>query len=196
VTPPPSETLDDLPPADLRRVVAVALAELERVGSELGRMQAEAADLQIALAVKDAKIQEQADEIARLKGLPPRPKFKGKPSGMEAATSKPLGRKQKGSQPGRGSKRDKLAVTAEVKLKAVGVPPGSRFKGYEDVTVQDLRIQVGVIRYRRGRWETPDGERLVAEMPAGLWGALGRPDRPRPFCDVVRSSAALEKFNK
>lgn len=136
-------------------------------------MQTEVADLKVELAVKDAKIQEQAEEIARLKGLPPRPKFKGKPSGMEAATSKPLGGKQKGRKPGRGSKRDKLTVTAEVKLKALGVPPGSRFRGYEEVTVQDLRIQVAVIRYRRERWETPDGERIVAEMPAGVVGGFG-----------------------
>ena len=74
----------------------------------------------------------------RLKGLPPRPKFKGKPSGMEKATSKPLGGKGKGRKPGRGSKRDKLTVTTEVKVKAFGVPSGSRFRGYEDVTVQDL----------------------------------------------------------
>jgi hypothetical protein len=33
------------------------------------------------------------DEIARLKGLPPRPKFRVKPSGTEQATSKPVGKK-------------------------------------------------------------------------------------------------------
>ena len=35
------------------------------------------------LALKDAEIAALKDEIARLKGLPPRPKFKVKPSGME-----------------------------------------------------------------------------------------------------------------
>jgi len=162
-----------LPLADLRRVVAAALAELERVGSDFSRMEAEVADLKVELAVKDAKIQEQAEEIARLKGLAPRPRFKGKPSGMEAATSKPLGGSKTGRKPGRGSKRDKLAVTAEIKLKALDVPPGSRFKGYEDVTVQDLRIQVAVTRYRRERWETPDGERIVADLPVGIVGGFG-----------------------
>jgi hypothetical protein len=131
------------------------------------------ADLKGAVAARDAKIAEQAEEIARLKGLPPRPKFKGKPSGMEAATSNPLVGKKKGRKPGRGAKRDRLKVTAEVKLKARGVPPGSRFKGYEDVTVQDLLISAGVTLYRRERWETPDGERIVADLPRGIVGGFG-----------------------
>jgi hypothetical protein len=107
------------------------------------------------VAVRDAKIVEQADEIACLKGLPPSPKFPGKPSGMEKVTAKPLGGKGKRCKPGQGSKSDKLTVTAEVKLKALDVPTGSRFRGYEDVTVQDLDIQAAVIRYRRERWKMP-----------------------------------------
>jgi len=138
-------------------------------------MEAEVADLKVELAVKDAKIQEQAEEIAWLKGLSPRPRFKGK----EAATSKPLGARKTGRKLGRGSIRDKLAMTAEIKLKALDVPPGSRFKGYEDVTVQDLRIQVAVTRYRRERWETPDGERIVADLPMGIVGAWRSPSSPR-----------------
>lgn len=110
------------------------------------------------------------DEIARLKGLPPRPKFKLKPSGMEQATSKPGGKKSR--QRGRGAVRDKLVVTSEVRLKAQ-VPAGSRFKGYEDVLVQDLRISVAVVRYRRERWETPSGERIVAALPPGILGGFG-----------------------
>ena len=91
------------------------------------------------LTIQNAALQAEnialKDEIARLKGLPPQPKFKVKPSGMEQATSKPVGKK--GHRRGRGSLRDRLSVTSEVKLKA-SVPPGSRFRGYEDVLVQDL----------------------------------------------------------
>ena len=92
------------------------------------------------LALKDAEIAALKDEIARLKCLPPQPKFKVKPSGMEQAT-KPVGKK--GRRRGRGCLRDRLSVTSEVKLKAA-VLPGSRFRGYEDVLVQDLQISVAV----------------------------------------------------
>lgn len=128
-------------------------------------------ELEAVVALKDRRIVELEDEVARLKGLPPRPKFKGKPSGMEQTTSKPIGKK--GRKPGRGSKRDKLNVTTEVVLKPQGVPPGSRFKGYEDVLVQDLVIKVAVIRYRRERWQTPSGGRIVAAMPQGVRGGFG-----------------------
>ncbi len=63
-------------------------------------------------------------------------------------------------------------MSSEVKLKAV-VPPGSRFRGYEDVLVQDLRISVEVVRYRRERWETATGGRIVAALPPGIIGGFG-----------------------
>jgi hypothetical protein len=158
-----SGRIDDLPLADLRRVVGTLLTEMSRLQGELGELKA-------VVATKDAEIVALKDEIARLKGLPPRPKFKLKPSGMEEATSKPAGKK--GRKRGRGSLRDKLVVTSEVKLKAK-VPPGSRFKGYEDIVVQDLRICVEVVRYRRERWETASGERIVADLPLGILGGFG-----------------------
>jgi hypothetical protein len=105
-----------------------------------------------------------------MRRLPPRPKFKVKPSRMEQATSKPVGKK--GRKRGRGSLRDSLLVTSEVRLK-VAVPPGSRLRGYEDVLVQDLQISVAVTRYRRERWETAIGERIVAPLPPGILGGFG-----------------------
>jgi len=70
-----------------------------------------------------------------------------------------------------------LSVTSEVKLKAA-VPPGSRFRGCEDVLVQDLQISVAVTRYRRERWETATGERIVAPLSPGILGGFG-PERRR-----------------
>jgi hypothetical protein len=131
------------------------------------------------LKLQQAEIQDLRDEIARLKGMPPRPKFPPKkPSGMEKATSDPAGGDGAGeagegrSKRRRGSKKDKLAVTREEVLKAAR-PEGWRFSGYEDILVQDLRIDVETIRYRREVWLGPEGERIVAPLPAGIRGGYG-----------------------
>jgi hypothetical protein len=72
----------------------------------------------------------------------------------------------------RGPKRDRDAVTAERVCKAA-VPPGSRFKGYQDCLVRDLRLSAEVIRFRRERWLTPDGETVLAPLPKGIVGGFG-----------------------
>jgi hypothetical protein len=101
------------------------------------------------------------EEIARLKGLKGRPKLK--PSGMERATPERASRtKTKRSKRGTTVRR----VVHEERVLAIAAPPGSRFKGYEDVVVQDLRLEARVIRYRRQRWLTPDGQSQARELAA------------------------------
>lgn len=143
---------------DLRRVVAALVERCDRVVAENEELKAENQELR--------------DEIARLKGLPPRPKFKAQSSGMEKATEPARGRGKRRAKRRRGAVKSKLEVTREVTLKAK-VPSGARFKGYEAVLVQDLQIGVEVVRYRRERWQTAEGERIVAPLPAGVMGGFG-----------------------
>lgn len=122
------------------------------------------------------------DEIARLKNLPPRPPFK--PSGMEKATSdKAAGSKEQPSRR-RGPKGDTGRVTREEVLFA-SVPPGSRFKGYQDYVVRDLVLRAEVIRYRRECWQTPGGRTIIAPLPAGVRGGYGA--NLRRFCLMLHS---------
>ena len=83
------------------------------------------------------------DEIARLKGGPGRPDIK--PSGMERATEPKPGNKRAP----RGSTRSKLSMHAEQTIIRVAAPPpGSRFKGYTSLLVQDLVIRSRVVNFR------------------------------------------------
>ena len=150
--------------AELRDLVGVLLAEVGtlRSGSEAQ---------QATITALRAENQALRDEVARLKGLPPRPPLR--PSGMEQATQPgAAGKDEKRPTPPRGAKRDRDAVTAERVLK-VAVPAGSRFKGYEDILVRDLRLSAEVIRYRRERWLLASGETVLAALPAGIVGGFG-----------------------
>ena len=107
------------------------------------------------------------DEIARLKGQKPR--LKVKPSKLESGQK---GKKQaKQGRRGKRGKTSELAIHEEVCLPPEEeVPAGSRFKGYEEFTVQDIRIELHHTRYRMERWVTPNGEHLLGKLPAEVGG--------------------------
>src|SRR5689334_2499248 len=92
------------------------------------------------------------DELARLKGSSGRPPIK--PSGMERSSEDGRAKGRTGKA-GRGPRNHRLEITEDRIVTADGVPPGSRFKGYQDSLVQDLEIRPRVIRVWRERWRTP-----------------------------------------
>jgi hypothetical protein len=145
----PRVDLDRLSPADLKALVITLLEKI--------------AGLEQIIAA-------QREEIARLKGLKGPPAIK--PSGMEQASGDvpPKGAGRKRRRKGRGAAHltvhEERIVTAEV-------PPGSRFKGYEDFLVQDVVVRAHVVRYRRERWLTPEGRTVIAPLPAGIAGHCG-----------------------
>jgi hypothetical protein len=108
-------------------------------------------------------IQQLEDEILRLKGLKTRPIIA--PSPMETPPRPPREPGQKRPGSAKRLKTAQLIVTDQV-VPLADKPPGSLFKGYEDFVVQDIIISPKVIRYRRERWQAPDGQNLVAEFPA------------------------------
>jgi hypothetical protein len=113
-------------------------------------------------------IQQLRDELARLKGLKTRPLIA--PSSLEVPPRPPRDPRRKRPGSAKRLKTARLTLTDEV-VPLAEPPPGSVFKGYEDFVVQELIIHPRVIRYRRERWQTPDGQDLVADLPADI-----RPD--------------------
>src|SRR6202162_5198097 len=137
-------------------------------GLQRAELEARVVELLGELAELKRIVAAQRDEIARLDGLKCRPSIK--PSGMENATeAKPGGKGAK--RRGRGKVTPRVAP--ETKVLRVAVPQGSQFKGYEPYQVQDLVLAARVVRYRRERWLTPDGETIVAPLPSGIRGHFG-----------------------
>jgi hypothetical protein len=162
------DSLERLTHADLIGVVRDLIGEV-------GRLRAE--NEKLGGALRKLKVEHQAvkDELARLKNLPPRPPQK--PSGMDKATDQggSGGGKSAGGEKSsrrRGSQLDKLTIGATIVVTAKA-PAGSRHKGYEDIVVQDLSLSPQVTLYRRERWETPEGERIIAALDPGIVGGYG-----------------------
>src|SRR3954471_7808629 len=157
---PPLPDLDALSADGLKRLVVQLLARVAALEEENRRLR---------------------EENARLKKLPKRPRLA--PGGMDrAAGARRRRRSGRGGgargagaprrrRPGGGGGRPPPAT--EERVLTVAAPPGSRRKGYEPYTVQDLVLSSRVVRYRRERWLTPDGHELVAPLPPEVAGHFG-----------------------
>lgn len=110
------------------------------------------------------------DEIAALKGQKGRPVIK--PSGMDKQTEAEQGQgRGKGKKKSdKGPKTARLVIHEERKVRAENVPEGSRFLGYSEFTVQELKISTHNTRLLLERWSTPDGRVLTASCPSEFWG--------------------------
>jgi hypothetical protein len=120
-------------------------------------------------------IQQLRDEIAVLKGEKAKPQFK--PSGMEGKrdgdTPDDAAGKGQGKRPGSAKRHKTAQLTIHEECPIAPrepLPAGSRFKGYRDFVVQDLKIQPHNIRYRLEVWQTPEGQWRCGELPPTLHG--------------------------
>jgi hypothetical protein len=148
----PLPDLDALSPDGLKRLVTQLLARMAALEEENRQLR---------------------DENARLKDLPKRPKLA--PGGMDQARGPDRQAATKAARRlRRKARRGKRTPPAtEERALTVTAPPGSRRKGYECYTVQDLVLLPQVIRYRRERWLTPDGREIVAPLPPEVAGHFG-----------------------
>lgn len=131
----------------------------------------------LATQVHDLRteLQRVRDENARLQGEQGRPDIKpptpprNAPHSSEAERHTPRARQPR-------SKQAHLTVTREeiCRCDPTTLPDDAEFKGYEDVLVQDLRIECDTIRFRKEKFYSPSaGQTFLAPLPAGYHGQFG-----------------------
>ena len=113
------------------------------------------------------------EDIARLKALPKKPQLA--PGGMDKASEpdrRARTRQARRQRHKRQSGRRTPPVTEERTL-VIEAPAGSRRRGFEPFTVQDLILAPQVICFRRERWVTPNGQEIIAPLPPEVTGHFG-----------------------
>lgn len=117
------------------------------------------------------EIQALRDEVSRLKGQKTRPKIK--PSNLDKKTKQTPGKRKSRPRQKKKPKTKNLVIHDEQKLHPPNLPEGSTFIDYKDYFVQDLIFASRNTMYRRGRWKTPAGKFITAELPENITGHFG-----------------------
>ena len=127
-----------------------------------------------------AKVQEQAEEIQslrdennRLKGEQGKPKIKANKAASPLSSEKER-RESKLHQ--KASKQPKIRIdrVEVVKVDKQRLPQDAKFKGYEQVIVQDIDFRTHSIQFRKEKYSSPSQKQTyLAEMPAGYKGQFG-----------------------
>ena len=123
------------------------------------------------IAVLEEEVARLREENARLKALPKRPKLA--PGSMDKGTEPSRSPQSKVRHRHKRQSGPRTPPATEDRTLVVEVPPGSRRRGFEAYTVQDLVLRAQVIRFHRERWVTPDGQPILAPLPPEVSGHFG-----------------------
>lgn len=127
-----------------------------------------------------AKVQEQAEEIQRLRDENNRLKGEqGKPvvrPNKPAADLSSRKERRESKFHKKGCKQTEIRIDRIEVLKVVTelLPKDAVFKGYDEVVVQDLEFRTDNVKFRKEKFYSPSEKRtFLAEMPPGYTGQFG-----------------------
>jgi Transposase IS66 family len=161
--------MDDDFAVDLDQLADPALRRL--IGRLLNRIE----DLQAENAALREETQRLRDEVARLKGVSPRPRFPAR-TPSRRATDHSSECERHTPTPRRRRCRPPLVIQrrATLELDRGQLPPDAQFKGYVEVTVQDVVLRADNVVFRRAKWYAPSTHRTyLAPLPLGYHGHVG-----------------------
>jgi len=156
--------IPEIPECEMTPLVKLLLAIIANQSTVISKQSEQISKQAEQIERAKEQIQGLRDSIAVLKGE------KGKPKIAKSTLENPdkgKGKNPNEKRPGsvKRSKTAELVFHETICLIPEGVKEGWIFKGYNDFNVQGLVIEPHNIKYRRGRWLTPEGETVIADLP-------------------------------
>lgn len=149
----------------IQKLVTFLQEQTQRIQEQTQRIQEQAEEI----ATLKKTVQEQRDEINRLKNMPKRPKFRPGGGDPKSRSGKPGNNKKNESSSNNDMAPKK--IKQEVTVSALNVPEGSRFKGYQEYAIQEFELIPKDIIYRLEVWQIPEGTVIRAILPKEVQGS-------------------------
>ncbi len=155
---------------DLSRIQDENAREL--VGRLLNLVEKLTADLRDA----QAEIQRLRDEVNRLKGEQGKPKIKGNTPKAPLSNHSSEKERRKARQRHKSSKKAEITINREqvVEVDPSVLPKDAKFKGHEDVVVQDILLRSDNVLFHKQKYYAASTHKTyLAELPRGYAGQFG-----------------------
>jgi len=153
-------------------------------------------ELQTTIRELQAENQRLRDENNRLKGEQGKPNIKANKPPPASNHSSEAERHQPQAWH-KGAKRDRIPINREAILRVdrTDLPADAEFKGYEDVVVQDVRLETDNILFHKEKYYSPSaGQTYLAPLPPGYSGQFGPGLKALALVDYYACNVAVPKL--
>jgi len=145
------------------------LVLIHTLQEQLQKTQEQLQKTQEQLTKAQEKIDVLEEELSKYRKTPKRPKFR--PNQMQP-------RSRNKNSPSSDPKTLGIAKASlvqkevsEIKIEVSNLPEGSRFKGYQSFSIQEISLVAKDITYKLEVWQLPSGEILRSKLPQGIQGS-------------------------